>query len=434
MPPKTTVDILLVDDRPENLLSLEAALGDLGVNLIKAQSGAAALKCLLKQDFAVILLDVVMPGMDGFETAELIRARSQSKHTPIIFMTAFDRGELEVSRGYNLGAVDFLFKPVVTDVLRSKASVFIDLFRKTEEIKLHAERLRESERQAHELEMATAHDRWEANRLREEFEKERAFARQLEESYLKLQESENSRDNLMHMIVHDLRTPLTSLLTGLQTMKSLGELTEVHEEILNMSLSGGQTLLKMINDLLDINKMESGSMTLKRSLLSPAQVTAQALEQVRALAQECRLELCNEAPEDLPAIPMDGEKILRTLVNLLGNAIKFTRSGGLVALSARFDEEKQETVFSVRDTGEGIPSDKFEHIFEKFGQVEGRKSGKMMSTGLGLTFCKLVAEAHGGSIWVESELGKGSNFQFTLPHSQPSDLEQKDVYVVAKAA
>jgi two-component system sensor histidine kinase/response regulator len=433
-PPETRVDILLVDDRPENLVSLEAALVPLGTTLVKARSGEDALKCLLKQDFAVILLDVMMPGMDGFETAELIRARSQSRHTPIIFMTAFNRGELEVSRGYKLGAVDFLFKPIEIDVLRSKVSVFVDLYRKTEEIRLHAELLRETERLAHERELVAARERWETDRLREEFEKERTFARQLAESYAKLQETEKSRDDLMHMIVHDLRTPLTSLLTGLHTMHHMGGLSETHEEILNMSVSGGETLLDLINDLLDISKMESGSMDLKQAALSPMDVAEQALKQVRSLAQERRLELCAGVGDDLPPVEMDGEKVCRALVNLLGNAIKFTPPGGVVTLSARCDDEKHELTFSVADTGEGIPSDKFDLIFEKFGQVEGRKTGKMMSTGLGLTFCKLVSEAHGGRIWVESELGKGSVFHFTLPLASSCSGEQNELNVLAQAA
>ena len=144
------VDILMVDDRSENLFALEAILADLGQNLVKAQTGAEALKRLLDRDFAVILLDVQMPGMDGFETATLIRRRDRSQHTPIIFLTAFHRSDTQVFRGYSVGAVDFLSKPIVPEILKSKVSVFVDLFKKTEEVKRQARQLREAERREHE--------------------------------------------------------------------------------------------------------------------------------------------------------------------------------------------------------------------------------------------------------------------------------------------
>ncbi len=127
------INILLIDDRPENLLALESMLGDMGHTLVKAQSGTEALKCLLREDFALILLDVQMPGLDGFETAELIHGRERSRNTPIIFLTALDRSEAGLYRGYSVGAVDFLFKPLVPEVLRSKVAVFVDLFRKTQQ-------------------------------------------------------------------------------------------------------------------------------------------------------------------------------------------------------------------------------------------------------------------------------------------------------------
>ena len=143
MPTTPPVNILLVDDHAENLLALEAMLEPLGQNLVKAQSGEDALKYLLRQDFAVILLDVQMPGMDGFETAELIRGRDRSKHTPIIFLTAINISDAHVSRGYQVGAVDFLLKPLVPDILISKVAVFVDLGQKSDQIA----------HQAHELEV-----------------------------------------------------------------------------------------------------------------------------------------------------------------------------------------------------------------------------------------------------------------------------------------
>src|SRR5688500_15351946 len=176
----SSADILLVDDRPENLLALEAILTGVGGKHVKAHSGVEALKALLAQDFAVILLDVQMPGMDGFETATFIRQRDRSRHTPIIFVTAYDRSEAAVVKGYSVGAVDFLFKPIVPEILKGKVTAFIDLFRKTEEIKRQARRLLEAEEREAQQRLAEQRQRWEADRLRDEIAREKRRAEELE--------------------------------------------------------------------------------------------------------------------------------------------------------------------------------------------------------------------------------------------------------------
>src|ERR1700722_2899718 len=155
------VNILLVDDRPDKLLALEAVLSSLGQNLVKARSGKEALRLLLKQDFAVILLDVTMPVMDGFETAAMIRCRSNSEHTPIIFITSLNASENHVARGYSLGAVDYILSPIVPSILKSKVSVFVELYKKTEQIKEQAERLRLIEEAEHRRRLTEAVDRLE---------------------------------------------------------------------------------------------------------------------------------------------------------------------------------------------------------------------------------------------------------------------------------
>src|SRR5215218_5782306 len=168
-----TADILMVDDRPENLLALEAILTGVGGKHVKAHSGMEALKQLLAQDFAVILLDVQMPGMDGFETAKLIRQRERSRHTPIIFVTAYDRSEAAVVKGYSVGAVDYLFKPIVPEILKGKVTAFIELFQKTEAIKRQGRQLVEAEQRLAEQRLAEQKQRWEADRLRQEMETEK---------------------------------------------------------------------------------------------------------------------------------------------------------------------------------------------------------------------------------------------------------------------
>jgi two-component system, sensor histidine kinase and response regulator len=206
----------------------------------------------------------------------------------------------------------------------------------------------------------------------------------------------------------------------MQSLDLLGELNEEQRELACMSVNGGKALLGMINDLLDISKMEQGAMALEMAHFSPAELAAQALQQVELIAREKRLTLATDIAPALAALRADEEKLRRTLVNLLGNAVKFTSDEGRVTLSIQPGKEGRELNFAVADTGEGIPAEAFERIFAKFGQVESRKAGRRMSTGLGLTFCKMAVEAHGGRIWVESELGKGSTFRFTIPVSHGS--------------
>jgi PAS domain S-box-containing protein len=235
--------------------------------------------------------------------------------------------------------------------------------------------------------------------------------KELESLYDKLTSLGKVKNDLTNMIVHDLRTPLSSLLAGLQSLR----VTEEDQEILDISLSGGNTLMGMINNLLDISKMEEGSMTLDKTSVSLAMLVDQALTQVAWLADDKGMKIATEISPSIAPIVADSDKLKRVIVNLLGNAVKFTPAGGQVTVTGHFDPVRQEVVIGVRDTGEGIPQEAFDRIFEKFEQVETRKAGKGMSTGLGLTFCKLVVEAHGGRIWVESELGRGSTFIFTLP-------------------
>ncbi len=241
------------------------------------------------------------------------------------------------------------------------------------------------------------------------------FTEELQESYQRLQELEKLRDDLTNMIVHDLRTPLTSVITGMQMLEMVSDLDETQREMVGIAISGGETLLSMINDLLDVEKLESGSMQLDYSVLDAAALVAGAANQVASLCESKNLTLVRQIAADLPPFRGDENKLRRVLVNLLGNAIKFTPARGTLTVDVRSSENDQSLVFSVSDTGEGIPAEAFERIFEKFGQVESRQGGRMMSTGLGLTFCKLAVEAHGGTIGVESVPGEGSTFCFTVP-------------------
>lgn len=224
---------------------------------------------------------------------------------------------------------------------------------------------------------------------------------------------EKLRDDLIHMIVHDLRTPLTSIIGSLHTILGTDYDSEITREFVPSSLDSANTLLEMVNTLLDINKMESGQMKLELSPVDFAEIAEAALGQVKGLARERGQELSTDIDPNCPVIKADREKLRRVVVNLLGNAIKFTQDGGQIKLSARCQDGS--LLFSVSDNGPGIPPEYRAKIFEKFGQAETQQGGHQHSTGLGLTFCKMVAEAHGGRIWVESEVGKGSTFSVLIP-------------------
>jgi two-component system sensor histidine kinase/response regulator len=366
--------LLVVDDNEENRDVLARRLQKQGHWAVTAPGGQEALDALADQPFDLVLLDIMMPDMDGYEVLSRIKSDPRTQRLPVIMISALDEMD-SVVRCIEMGAADYLPKPFNPTLLRARVGASL------------------REKRARDREMR--------------------HTAELAESYRKLQELERLRDDLTHMIVHDLRTPLTSLLSGLQTVPLVGDLNETQAEMLEIAVDGGQTLLGMINDLLDVEKMEQESVPLERTPLTAAGLIERATVQIAMLAQADGLTLAQQAALDLPPFSGDEDKLRRTLVNLLGNAIKFTPAGGTVTASAEMG--KGIVLFSVRDTGEGIPPEAFDRIFEKFGQVENRKAGRKMSTGLGLTFCKLAVEAHGGCIWVESRPGQGSTFFFTIP-------------------
>ncbi len=378
--------ILIVDDNEANRELLCRRLEQQGHQTTAARDGQEALALLQDRAFDLLLLDIIMPALNGYEVLSRIKADDRLRHLPVIMISALDEMD-SVIRCIEMGADDFLSKPFDPVLLQARIGACLE-----------KKRLRDREMEL--------------------------FA-QVQSNYSRLKELENLRDDLTHMIVHDLRTPLTSLLTGLQTLEFSEHLDIDEREMLDISVSGGRTLLGMINDLLDVGKMEDGSLALEKKPVNAASLVETALGQIASLAKDKRITLARDITPDLPSFLGDEEKLVRTLVNLLGNALKFTPPLGTITVSVREEEARESgkeadaptpsLLFAVRDTGEGIPPDAFERIFQKFGQVESRKAGRKMSTGLGLTFCKLVVEAHGGRIWVESELGQGSTFLFSLP-------------------
>ena len=362
--------LLVVDDDETNRDVLSRRLKRQGHEVSTASNGPDALRLMRQSSFDMVLLDIMMPDMDGYEVLRNIKADETLRHIPVIMISALHEIE-SVVRCLDAGADDYLSKPFNPTLLRARIGA--------------------------SLEKKRGRDR------------ETALYAQLHENYKRLQELEKLRDDMRNMIVHDLRSPLTAVIVGVEMLEKHGSLNTTQREMMTIATAGGKTLLGMINDLLDIEKLESGMTELQYSDLSPAALVDGAVHQVASLAAASETSIVVEVPPALPPFAGDENKLSRTLVNLIANAIKFTPGGGTVAISA--SENDQFIRFAIRDTGQGIPSEAFQRIFEKFGQLDSRKAG----TGLGLAFCKLAVEAHGGRIGVESTPGSGSTFSFTIP-------------------
>jgi signal transduction histidine kinase len=366
--------VLVVDDIPANVRLLSGILKMAGYEVVTAASGAEALGILgdIKPGTGpdIVLLDVMMPDMDGFEVCSRIKAAPETAYLPVVMVTALHETTDRV-RALEAGADDFLTKPVDEVEVAARVRSLVRVKRQRDDI---------------------------------------------DHAYAELRRAESQRDSLTAMLVHDLRTPLTAIIGPIEMLTTdlAGQLDEMQTELFTMCSRSAHRLLGLVNNLLDVSKMESGEMTLHLAETDPAHLITDAANQLAPLARESGIELIHEACAGLSVLRADPDLLTRVLVNLIGNALKFTPRGGTVTVSAHSETDERGVTFAVRDTGEGIPRESFERIFEKFGQVEERQGGRKMSTGLGLTFCRMVVEAHGGRIWIESELGKGSTFSFTV--------------------
>ncbi len=252
-------------------------------------------------------------------------------------------------------------------------------------------------------------------------------ARSFREVSQKLQDQEHLRDALIEFLVHDLRSPLTNIISGLETLLVSTEdnLTPEDRELIELALIGAHRLLTMVNSILDLRKLEEGKFPLYLKEFDPHEAVGEAVRQVQLWARQNNVTLqVDFAPEVPNKMVADRWVLIRVLVNLLSNALKYTPAGGTIVLTVVMDDGWVH--FSVKDQGPGIPKEYLERIFDRFVQVEARKAGAAVGTGLGLTFCKLAVEAHGGRIWVESEVGKGTTVHFVVPPvvSQGSQVKE----------
>lgn len=371
------IHCLLVDDLPENLLALEALLQREGLVCHKATSGEEALELLLVQDMALALLDVQMPGMDGFQLAEFMRGSERTRHIPIIFLTAGSADHQRRFRGYEAGAVDFLQKPIEADILRSKAAVFFDLYAQRQRIT----------RQRDELDTLTA----------------------------ALKTADQHKDRFLAILGHELRNPVAALNAGLNLLDKRGE-GPAGPVIRNQMQRSLNHLTRLVEDLLNIARINQGkiSLTIKPFVLQDA--LAYVIESCQSvLDADGHTLVADIAPEP---IWLDGDevRVAQAVINLVTNAVKYTPEPGTIRLTARRGDGT--VCIEVSDTGIGIPPEAQDHIFELFAQVDGTSRAARDGLGVGLALVRQLVELHAGKVaLVASEPSVGSTFRIELPIS-----------------
>jgi signal transduction histidine kinase len=403
--------ILIVDDLPEKLLVYRTVLEEVDAELVVARSGTEALKSILNDEFALILLDVNMPDMDGLETASLIRRYRRTERTPIIFITAY-ADEMQTSRGYELGAVDYILSPINPHVLRSKVRVFIDLYRAHAELASSHQALeqRVGERTR---ELKRSNERLQAEieeRRRIEGEREALLRR---EQVLRAEAEELSRlkDEFLATMSHELRTPLNAIF-GWVTLLRTGRLdAPTKERALETIERNARAQKRLIEDLLDVSRIVTGKVTLELSMVDPRRIIEASVETMMPAAQAKGIALVPLLDAGVGPLRGDSARLQQIVCNLLSNAIKFTPLGGRVEIVlARRGPEAE---ISVRDTGQGIKPEFLPYVFDRFRQEDGSISRRHGGLGLGLAIVQHLVELHGGTISAASD-GEGQGATFTL--------------------
>lgn len=390
--------VLLVDDRPENLLALEAVLGDMDLIMLRAASGEAALKHLLEREVALILLDVRMPRMDGFETAALIRSRDKCRHIPIIFITGVNTEMEHVSRGYSLGAVDYILKPFPPEILRSKVSVFVELFRKSEQVRRQA-------REIQEMQFQEIIRREQEKRLVEV----QRYAHDLEQNAKELARSNEELEQFAYVASHDLQEPLRKVGNYAQLLDraSRRKLDPKGRKYLDKILEGADRMHSLIRDLLNYSRVSTGESPFE--MIDMEGVLEAAISNVDAMVKSAGAAVTHDP---LPSVWANSTRMQELLQNLIQNGIKF-RGEAPPQVHVSATKENSEWTFSVRDNGIGIDPRYFERIFVIFQRLH--PASEYPGNGMGLTICKRIVERHGGRLWVESGPGRGATFRFSLP-------------------
>jgi len=389
MSPSRPVPILIVDDLPENLLSLEAVLRRDGLEFLKARSGTEALEILLKQEVALALLDVQMPEMDGFELAETMRGSERTRRIPIIFLTAGSTDRTRRFRGYEAGAVDFLEKPLEADILRSKVAVFSELYLQRRQMAVQRDNLKAFAEENLRL-------------LKESRDNAQA-----------LKEADIRKDEFLATLAHELRNPLAPIRNGLQILRMAPEGPRA-EDVRGMMDRQLTHLVRLIDDLLDVSRVSRGRIDLRKRQMSLQEAVHSALETSRPLIEANEHSLHLDIPEAPLWVDGDLTRLAQVVSNLLNNAAKYTSAGGDIRLSLR--KENGHADIEVADNGLGIEAEMLPRVFDLFTQADRHLDRSQGGLGIGLALVSKLVEMHGGTRTAQSNgPGKGSTFTVSLP-------------------
>jgi signal transduction histidine kinase len=377
--PSETAPILMVDDLPANLLALTGVLEPLGHELVCARSGAEAIRLAVEREFAVILMDAQMPTLDGLQTTRLLKEHPVTCHVPIIFLTAVSLEASHMFRGYESGAVDYIVKPFEPEILRSKVKVFVELFLRREQVRrqtelLHTERVARAEAEAKIL----------------------------------------AREEILAIVSHDLGNPIAAAAATMESVRRSAQ-ASADGNLLRQSdrvLRALERMHRLVDDLLDASRIETDRLVIDKQRHDVLDIVNQAIDVLLPVAAERSLKLACSAPASALSAFCDRDRIFQVLSNLIGNAIKFSPEDGAIVLTVTVHDTEVE--LEVRDSGPGICPDDISHIFDRYWQAAGQHRRGL---GLGLAIAKGIVQAHGGRIWVESRVGDGSTFHFTLPRA-----------------
>ena len=431
------VNILLVDDQPARLLTYQTILAELNQNLVSVSSGLEALDKLMRGEYAVVLLDVSMPEMDGFEAARLIHEHPRFQRTPIIFVTGVHMSELDRLKGYKLGAVDYVSVPVVPEILRSKVAVLVELYCKRRELVVLNRHLAETNEQ-----LANANAALQAEKTRELHALNSSLQQanlQLERTNIALQgevlersraeqalkEADRHKDEFLAMLAHELRNPLAPIRNAVHLMKM--KAVEDPQLLLSRDIIERQLiqLSRLVDDLLDVSRITRGKINLARQRVELREVIERAVETVTPVIEARGHTLQVELPKRALAIYGDPLRLTQALGNVLGNAAKYTDAGGQITLRAR--RRRRDVEISVRDTGIGILPEVLPCIFDLFTQADQRNGRPQGGLGIGLALVRRLVEMHDGTVTATSDgPGQGSEFVILLPVSVGRESSEED--------
>ncbi|MBX9404922.1 hybrid sensor histidine kinase/response regulator [Pseudomonas baetica] len=384
--------LLIVDDLPENLLALEALIKREDRMVYKALSADEALSLLLQHEFAMAILDVQMPGMNGFELAELMRGTEKTKNIPIIFVSAAGRELNYAFKGYESGAVDFLHKPLDIHAVKSKVNVFVDLYRQSKAMKQQVEALEQARRE------------------------QEALLQKLQSTQSELEQAVRMRDDFMSIVAHEVRTPLNGLILETQLRKmhlardnaAAFALDKMHAMV-DRDERQIKSLIRLIEDMLDVSRIRTGKLSIRPNRFDLVQLVSHLLQNFAQQIEAAQTEVSFTASEPVEG-SWDEFRIEQVISNLMTNALRY---GGQSPIQVRVYREGDEARVEVQDHGIGISEENQKRIFQQFERVSAKTV--VAGLGLGLFISEQIVAAHGGSIVVESQINEGALFRVCLP-------------------